>query len=605
MNRPWQTGLALSLCLCVLFAALGWASVKVLELEQVQAESARQAQLEENVRLALWRMDSLIVPLIAQENARPYFVYTAFYPAQRAYNSMFAPVRPGEVLIPSRLLAQPSAEILLHFQCGPDKQLTSPQSPTGNMCDLAESTYVASAALSCNRSRLDELTKKVDWTSLVKSLPANSEPNLIITDSAPAPIVAPNDDSFQQAEGPNQQPAQQQLAQVARGAKEFQKRKLNYESNSANTLISKNNDSQWSGLGSVREGWLVPVWSNGALLLARRVLVHNESYVQGCWLDWPAIQTRLLHEIEDLLPDAKIEPVIDGDSTGEATRLLASLPVRLLPGALAAEPDPGMSPLRLSLAVAWGCVALSVIAVGMLFVGAVSLSERRGAFVSAVTHELRTPLTTFRMYAEMLADGMVNDPEKRQGYLNTLKAEADRLGHLVENVLSYARLERGRAGGGVESVIVADLLDGMESRLAQRARQAEMQFVLENGDAIATTRLRVDRLAVEQILFNLVDNACKYAAGADDRRLLLNVARDGAAVAFSLRDHGAGIAGKESRRLFRPFTKSAQAAANSAPGIGLGLALSRRLARQMGGDLRLDRNHSPGATFVLTLPIAP
>ena len=82
----------------------------------------------------------------------------------------------------------------------------------------------------------------------------------------------------------------------------------------------------------------------------------------------------------------------------------------------------------------------------------VALSERRGAFVSAVTHELRTPLTTFRMYAEMLAEGMVPSPEARQKYLETLRREADRLAHLVENVLQYARLERGRPGGRRENV---------------------------------------------------------------------------------------------------------------------------------------------------------
>ena len=75
-----------------------------------------------------------------------------------------------------------------------------------------------------------------------------------------------------------------------------------------------------------------------------------------------------------------------------------------------------------------------------------SLSERRGAFVSAVTHELRTPLTTLRMYTEMLADGMVPDEPRRRSYLQTLRAEADRLGHLVENVLAYSRLERNRRG---------------------------------------------------------------------------------------------------------------------------------------------------------------
>ena len=89
-------------------------------------------------------------------------------------------------------------------------------------------------------------------------------------------------------------------------------------------------------------------------------------------------------------------------------------------------------------------------AIGLVLGGALSLSERRGTFVSAVTHELRTPLTTFRLYTEMLDEGMVASGESQRNYMKTLRSEADRLGHLVENVLSFARLERGRATDGAK-----------------------------------------------------------------------------------------------------------------------------------------------------------
>src|SRR5690606_36772223 len=137
------------------------------------------------------------------------------------------------------------------------------------------------------------------------------------------------------------------------------------------------------------------------------------------------------------------------------------------------------------------------------------LSERRGAFVSAVTHELRTPLTTFRMYAEMLADNMIPSAQTRQQYLETLRVEADRLAHLVENVLAYAKLERGRQGQRREPTTLLHLVEHAEPRFRERAAQAKMQWVLETNDA-AEVPLRTDPAAVEQILFNLVDNACKY-----------------------------------------------------------------------------------------------
>jgi signal transduction histidine kinase len=206
------------------------------------------------------------------------------------------------------------------------------------------------------------------------------------------------------------------------------------------------------------------------------------------------------------------------------------------------------------------------------------------------------------MYAEMLSAGMVPDAGQRQQYLETLRIEADRLAHLVENVLQYARLERGRPGKRREEVTLQGLLDRCQSRLADRAAQAEMKLVTEVPEAAGETALATDSAAVEQILFNLVDNACKYAAAAADKRIHLAIAQQPRHVTIGVRDHGPGIAIAGRKRLFQPFSKSVHEAANSAPGVGLGLALSRRLAADLGGRLELQSPASGGCAFVLTLP---
>jgi len=154
----------------------------------------------------------------------------------------------------------------------------------------------------------------------------------------------------------------------------------------------------------------------------------------------------------------------------------------------------------------------------------------------------------------------------------------------------------------VEDLPLDRLLGQVEGRLADRARQAGMELVVDRGEASAGITVRANPSAVEQILFNLVDNACKYAAGAEDRRIHLEIRATDGHVRLGVRDHGPGIAPAASPRLFRSFSKSAHEAANSAPGIGLGLALSRRLARDMGGRLRLDTEVTDGASLVLTLP---
>ena len=259
--------------------------------------------------------------------------------------------------------------------------------------------------------------------------------------------------------------------------------------------------------------------------------------------------------------------------------------MQLIPGEIPEVASLGSSPIKQSLLLAWLAMGLAAIAVAALLQGVISLSERRAAFVSAVTHELRTPLTTFRMYAEMLSEGMLVKESDRRHYLDTLRIEADRLTHLVANVLAYARLERGRPGGRIESISTQRLLEVATQRLADRASQADLQLSIEPADGVLAVQVQTDPAAVEQILFNLVDNACKYAANATDRRLHLSTAAENGQISIRVCDHGGGVSPAEQRRLFQPFRKSARDAANSAPGVGLGLALSQRLARDMRGDL--------------------
>jgi signal transduction histidine kinase len=347
---------------------------------------------------------------------------------------------------------------------------------------------------------------------------------------------------------------------------------------------------------TIREGISRPVWIDDKLLFAHRVQRGDNTVIQGCWLDWAGLRSELLSEVADLLPGADLVAA----PPGERWHVLATLPVQLTVP-VPPLPDSGWSPIRLALAAVWGCLAMAALACAWLLAGVVALSERRASFVSAVTHELRTPLTTFRMYAEMLAGDMVPSPEQRKKYLETLCVEADRLTHLVDNVLLYARLERCKPGKNRTTVTASQLVDRFDSRLSDRAAQADMQLQLHVSDEVNQVTLSTDPGAVEQIIFNLVDNACKYASPTDDRRIVLSVEPAGAQLNLSVRDFGPGLSKAARRRLFEPFSKSSEEAAVTAPGVGLGLALCRRLATELGGRLTL-REASPGAEFVLSLP---
>jgi len=643
-----------SAALLVVLGAVGWLSFKALQSDASEAAARKQAAQEEKASLALWRMDSFMTPIVAQESARPYFEYNAFYSVEQASGRQGKGKAEADVNVPSPLLIESTPYVTLHFQINPLGQFNSPEVPQGKLVAAAVPDYLPEDQWRGNSARLMTCEGIINTRKLLENLP---EPGLAATmasipiqmaaqnGSFPSAVAnafanAPNgppplnqaplnqaqgypQDANPDAGGLGQQPADngqqqaaqgqmQQLAQEKpnqRGQLELQARTKQFvQSNASNKIYAGNNDfnnPQGRITDEVHVSMMKPLWIDGQLVLARRVKIAGADWVQGCLLDWEGavgIKQQLLRDVnDDLLPNADLQPLTNG-AAGAEFRRMASLPVMLIPGLIPSDPaDGGLSPIKLSLLVAWAAMAVAGVAAAILLRGVVALSERRAAFVSAVTHELRTPLTTFRMYAEMLGEGMVREESDRRHYLDTLRVEADRLTHLVANVLAYARLERGRPGGRIETMTVERLLEVASERLAGRAAQAQLRLSVEPRNDVLSRGVRADPAAVEQILFNLVDNACKYAASATDRTLHLSADAENGRVSIRLRDHGGGIDPTEQRRLFQPFHKSAKDAANSAPGVGLGLALSQRLARDMAGDLRYDGD-SGGACFVLTLP---
>ncbi|HWB13786.1 MAG TPA: HAMP domain-containing sensor histidine kinase [Pirellulales bacterium] len=583
MIRPATTVFVFGLCLAVVLGVLAWASFQILRFDAAERESQHEAMLEENARLALWRMDSALGGLILQESVRPAAEYQRVHYLGRDGVSLSADHGGRPVFSP---LANCKVDyVVAHLQVSEDGAVTSPRWPSEG-AERAKGDAVNGVA--------DELWRQVELlgASIIRQ-------NVVARVPPPAVPVAPGN-SLPAVDAAGELFATQ--SQQTRGAQEFRRRSEYLQNNSLmaqNPIQSAPADFAASGLVG---GVMTPVVIDDRLLLARRVSLGGQEYLQVCWLDRPVIETWLTGLIADLLPQARLQ-LVPALSDEQLTRRLAALPLVLLPGDLPSTAVDTLSPLRWSLAIAWACVSVAALAVGVLLTGVVSLSERRAAFVSAVTHELRTPLTTLRMYAEMLAEGMVPAEADRKAYLETLHAEAERLGHLVENVLCYARLERGRSVVPCEIVSVGRLIDRAQERLAARCRQADMELVTEADDEVRGRSLRTNPASVEQILFNLVDNACKYASGASDRRIHLSAVVAANRIRLCIADHGPGLSQQARRRLFRPFSKSAEDSAGGAPGVGLGLSLCRRLARQLGGAFQLDQISTAGACFVLSFPI--
>ncbi|MEW6743960.1 MAG: HAMP domain-containing sensor histidine kinase [Planctomycetota bacterium] len=598
IRRSWW--IVYALCAVAISAALVWVTGTVLALERAEIDARAESESQGRLRLALWRLDSWVLPILAREAARPYSEYFAYWQAPQG-NPPF-PSGKGEVgviLRPSPLLTARSKYVRLHFQFDASGALSSPQVPEGKFLDLALETCLPAEAVPPQRAALERVAALVQVAATrarVAALEARETDRLgeEVT-LGPLPQVALGQSAFQ-------------TEQLDLNRKEMQQRaKTSWAARNAQSLEDQVAVQTREGVSEDRGvvvGPLVPLWLGGSppeLFFFRRVQVGTEELLQGIHLDWPGFEAALLAEVEDLVPGAILEPLYEERARAEAAGLtLASIPLALRVPRAAQGAPPSWTPARVTVAIAWLAVLGATLAAGVTLRSSINFGEKRSRFASAVTHELRSPLTTFRIYSEMLAEGMVEDAPRQQLYLDTLKNESGRLATLVENVLSYARLEDGRATTRKERITAGALLERVVPMLERRAGDAGMQLVVEAGSA-HDAPLDVDVDAVGQILFNLVDNACKYAKSGTLGSIDIRAALHGGSLELRVRDHGPGVPRAVVRKIFTPFERAAHEG-DAAPGIGLGLALGRQLARELGGQLTLEPCDE-GACFKLSLRV--
>jgi signal transduction histidine kinase len=244
----------------------------------------------------------------------------------------------------------------------------------------------------------------------------------------------------------------------------------------------------------------------------------------------------------------------------------------------------------------------AILAGGSLLLWQARRSEEEAAqktsFVANVSHEFKTPLTTIRLYSELLEQGRVRDAKQSSDYLRTIGRETERLARLVNNALDFSRLEQGQKKYARERV---DLGRDMKRLLETHApRVGEAGLTLKHMLPSEPVYTVTDRDAVEQIVLNLVDNACKYgAAGGEITVSLTSISNGG--VEVHVADRGPGVPTDQSDRIFEKFHRVNDALNAEKTGAGLGLSIARQLARGLGGDLYYQPRTGGGAEFILKL----
>jgi len=235
------------------------------------------------------------------------------------------------------------------------------------------------------------------------------------------------------------------------------------------------------------------------------------------------------------------------------------------------------------------------------------LNVLKTEFVANVSHELKTPLALVRMFGEMLQSGRVASDEKRKEYLDIIVNESERLSSLIENVLDFARVERGRGSyefaEGDVGVVVSRAAQVLKYRAEREHTRLDVQIQSQLPEC------RIDDRALQLAVINLIDNAIKYGRPETDSGgaiVKISAEQQDENIVIRVQDHGPGIAKAERERIFERFvrgTKTPDKDGVPVRGSGIGLALVKHIAESHGGTAHVESEVGKGSTFILTIPV--
>jgi len=355
---------------------------------------------------------------------------------------------------------------------------------------------------------------------------------------------------------------------------------------------------------------------NGQVFLLRHVQIEDRHLLQGFGLN----EKKLIEVVEESaerfmregmyfeLPQTRNGPpfLLSQESTGVAYTAILDFGFGDLVLNLK-EIDPAWIGKKINHLRNWyfSIIALVLLAVALGLAGLwrsartqIKLAQDKDDFISAVSHELRTPLTSIRMYSEMLEKNWVKSEDKLAEYYMNMRQESERLSRLIENVLDFSRIQRGRKKytfkvGDINKCI-ADVVKIMRPYAAQRG----FAIKIELGQV---RQMAFDSDAVTQIAVNLLDNAVKYARNAEDKTITVRTRSDEQFTLIEVEDHGPGVPHRQQKKIFEQFYRSGTEATRETTGTGLGLTLVKKFAQAHNGFVEILSAKPTGAIFRVAL----
>jgi signal transduction histidine kinase len=226
-----------------------------------------------------------------------------------------------------------------------------------------------------------------------------------------------------------------------------------------------------------------------------------------------------------------------------------------------------------------------------------SLDQERRAFLANVSHELRTPISNVQVTVEALKSGAYEEPDLRDRFFKTIEDETQRLSRLIRDLLDLGRLEAGVTQLEKQVISLPHLVERAVSAISSRAQSAQVAVQIEAADL----KIEGDPERLLQAILNVLDNALKHSP--PNSQILIAVQRQGKQAQLTIRDQGQGIADHDLPRIFEQFYTTDPSRKGS--GVGLGLAIAKRIVEAHGGSITVNSKTHQGATFTLCLPYQP
>ncbi len=252
--------------------------------------------------------------------------------------------------------------------------------------------------------------------------------------------------------------------------------------------------------------------------------------------------------------------------------------------------------LNIVFAGLWFIAAILMIIALVLIYRDQSLAFMRTDFVSRVSHELRTPLAQIIMFAQTLMLGRVRSDEERQRSLEVIDKEAQRLSHLVDNILQFSRIDRGLTKVNMVACLINPLVREMVDQFRVIMKEGQLE-IISTVESSVEVMLDVD--AFRQMFLNILDNAVKFSPMGEKIEVKLLDDRNG--INLSIEDRGPGVPMRSRERIWDPYYRVHTDAKSAVGGTGIGLAIVRELARLQNLYVSMAQREGGGSKFMITI----